>query len=329
MNNTQSNANLIARFIKTLCHKELLLPFSSGAVKEVIRYAARYAENQKKLTTEFSRISNLVVEASTFASLEKAKVVDQNHVQRAIKEKRYRVSRYEEKLEEQIIKDTVMIETTGSKVGQINALTVYDTGEYRFGQPIKITATSYKGQSGLINIEKEAKLSGAIHTKGTQVIAGYLGQTYAQEAALSVTCRICFEQNYNKIDGDSASSAELYSIISSLSDVPIKQNIAVTGSINQHGFIQPVGGVAHKIEGFFRICEKRGLTGDQGIIIPEQNRYDLVLGKEVMDAIKNQTFHIYTVSNIEDGLKILTGKTYAQIQERVRLKLAKFNKKLK
>ena len=326
MANSQSNTNLLGGFIKTLCQKESLLPLSADAVKEVLRYAIREGEHQKRITTEFSKLSNIVIESSAFAALGGSKLVEKKHVQEAIEEKRARASRYEEKLEEQIIDHTVMIQTKGSAVGEINALTVYDTGEYRFGQPVKITATTYKGKSGIIHIEKEAKLSGPIHTKGTQVGVGYLGQTYAQETALSLTCRICFEQNYNKVDGDSASSAELYSMISSLSDLPIKQNIAVTGSVNQHGVIQPVGGVTHKIEGFFRICKKRGLTGDQGVIIPDKNIAHLVLDKEVIEAVKNQRFHIYAISKIEEGLEILTGKPYDQIQEKVALKLEKFNK---
>ena len=325
MLSTQSNINLLARFIKTIAKEKLLLPFSAGAVREILRYAARHVENQKKITTEFSWISNIIIEASTVASLKGAKVVDQEHVKLAIEEKRYRIGRYEEKLEEQILDNTIMIQTRGSNIGQINALTVRDTGEYRFGQPIKITATTYKGIRGIINIEKEAKLSGPIHTKGTQVIEGYLGQTYGQKFPLSITCSICFEQSYSKIDGDSASSAELYSILSSLSGIPIKQNLAVTGSINQYGIIQAVGGVTHKIEGFFEICSKRGLTGDQGVIIPEQNIQDLVLNNEVMEAIKKKQFHIYAISTVENGLNLLTGKPYEEIKEKVEAKLKGFN----
>lgn len=325
MTNNQENVKLITCFIKTFCNEEFLLPFSVGAVKAVLRYAVRYVENQKKITSQFNLIGDILIEASTFAGMQKYKVVEQKHVQQAIEEKRYRASRYEERIEEKMMDNTIMIETDGSQVGQINALTISDIGEYRFGNPMRITATTYKGQAGIISIEKEARLSGDIHTKGTQVIAGYLGQTYAQEFALSITCRICFEQNYGKIDGDSASSAELYSIISSLSGIPIKQNIAVTGSVNQHGMVQPVGGVTHKIEGFFRICKKRGLTGDQGVIMPKQNIQDLVLDNELIEAIKNNLFHIYPISNIKDGLEILMGKPYKEIHEKVEAKLNGFS----
>ncbi len=326
MSNTQGNGKLVARFIKTFCYQHNLLPFSNEAVKAVLRYATRRVGNQKKMTTEFSWISNIIIEASTFASLEKVEIVTQEHVQLAIKEKRYRIGRYEEKLQEQILDNTIMIQTTGSRVGEINALTVHDLGEYCFGQPTKITATTYKGTRGIVSIEKEANLSGPIHTKGNQVIEGYLGQIYGQRFPLSITSRICFEQNYSKIDGDSASSAELYCVISSLSGIPIKQNIAVTGSVNQHGVIQPVGGVTHKVEGFFEICKKKGLTGDQGVIIPEQNIQDLVLDNQVIEAIKNKEFHIYAISNIQDGLKIITGKSYEEIKEKVERKLNTFNK---
>lgn len=324
MPNTASNAKLVSRFIKTFCDDNHLPPFTVEAVKSVLRYATRHAGNQKKITAEFSWISNVVTEASTYANLGRSNLVRAEHVDLAIKEKRYRAARYEEELQEQILDNVIMIQTTGSLVGEINGLTVRDTGEYRFGQPTKITATTYRGTKGIISIEKEAKLSGSIHTKGSQVIEGYLGQIYGQQSPLSLTCRICFEQNYGKIDGDSASSAELYSIISSLSDIPIKQNIAVTGSVNQRGAIQPVGGVTHKVEGFYKICKQRGLTGDQGVIIPEQNIQDLVLDNEVIKAIKDKKFHIYAISSVRDGLELITGKPYDEIQQRVHKRIKMF-----
>ena len=325
MGNNQKNGMLIARFIKTYGTQHLLLPFSKGAVEALVRYASRYVENQKKITTEFGWIINIMIEAHTFASLQQEKIVDEEHVHLAMEEKRVRASGYEDKVYEQVLNNTLMIETQGSQMGQINGLAVYDVGEYCFGRPLKITATTYQGKAGIINIEKEAKLSGAIHTKGTHVIAGYLGQTYAQESPLSLSSRICFEQNYGGIDGDSASSAELYAIYSSLSDIALKQTIAVTGSVNQHGMIQPVGGVTHKIEGFFKLCEKRGLSGDQGVVIPVQNISDLVLKDDVIQAIKDGVFHIYPISTIQEGLEILTGIPYEKIQEKVMIKLKKFH----
>ncbi|HHX59999.1 MAG TPA: AAA family ATPase, partial [Epulopiscium sp.] len=325
MHHNQNNTRLIARFIKTHCNQQSLLPFSTTAVSTVLRYASRYVENQKKITAEFGWISNIMVEAHTFASLQGAKMVDEEHVHLAVEEKRYRASRVEDKIDEQMMNHTIMIETNGSQVGQINALAIYDDGEYRFGKPLKVTATTYQGKSGIINIEKEAKLSGDIHTKGIQVITGYLGQNYAQEFPLSLSCRICFEQNYGQIDGDSASSAELYTILSSLADIGLKQNIAVTGSVNQHGMIQPVGGVTHKTEGFFKVCKKRGLTGNQGVIIPIQNISDLVLNDEVIKAVQENKFHIYAISSIQEGLEVLCGIPYQEIREKVKNKLGNFH----
>lgn len=327
MHNNEENTRLIAQFIKTYCQEESLLPFSRGAMKAVVRYASRYVESQKKITTEFGWISSIIVEAHTVAILENAKMTDAKHVHLAVEEKRLRASNYEDQLNEHIMGNKIMIETKGSQIGQINGLAVYDAGEYRFGKPVKITATTYQGKAGIVNIEKEAKLSGSTHTKGIQVITGYLGKTYAQDAPLTLSCRICFEQNYGEIHGDSASSAELYAVLSSLAEVDLKQSIAVTGSVNQHGMIQAVGGATYKIEGFFEICKKRGLTGNQGVIIPIQNTSDLVLNQDVMEAIKKKQFHIYPVSTIEEGLEILCDQPYSVIQKKVTYKLEKFNLK--
>lgn len=200
---------------------------------------------------------------------------------------------------------TVMIDTQGKEIGQINGLAVLDMGRYAFGTPTRITATTYVGKSGIVNIEKEARMSGQTHDKGVQIITGYLGQTYAQKFPMSLSCRICFEQSYNGIDGDSASSTELYCILSSLSEVPIRQGLAVTGSVNQKGEIQAIGGVTHKIEGFFDLCKKRGLTGDQGVLIPISNVRELVLKEEVVDAVKNGLFHIYPISHVDEGIELL------------------------
>lgn len=207
-----------------------------------------------------------------------------------------------------ILKNQIIIETTGKKIGQINGLCVIDMGQYSFGLPTKITASTYMGKAGIVNIEKEAEMSGSIHDKGVQVLIGYLGSKYAQDFPLSLSCRICFEQNYNGVDGDSASSTELYSIISSLSELPINQELAVTGSINQKGEIQPIGGVTYKIEGFFNICKSRGLTGNQGVIIPRQNIKDLTLNDEVIEAVKSKQFHIFAIDNIDDGIELLIGQ---------------------
>ena len=208
---------------------------------------------------------------------------------------------------EMIKENTLLIETTGSKVGQINGLTVMTIGDYTFGKPVKITANTYMGKTGIVNIEREVELSGSSHSKGILILSGYLGETFAQDFPLSLTASICFEQLYNGVDGDSASSTELYAILSSLSGIPINQSMAVTGSVNQKGEIQPIGGVNDKIEGFYQVCKMRGLDGNHGVMIPVQNVQNLSLSDEIIEAVKNKKFHIYAISTIEEGIEILTG----------------------
>jgi len=301
------NISELTGFIKRFAKDEGLREFDCGAAARVVEYSSRMAENQKKLTAALSRISEILVEADVRAEEEGASVVTRAHVDRAVAERERRLNLYEEKLSEMIEDDIIMIDTHGGKVGQINGLAVIDTGGYIFAKPTKITATTYMGKAGIVNIEKEAEMSGSIHNKGMQVLIGYLGQTYAQEFPLSLSCRICFEQNYSGIDGDSASSTELYAVLSSVSGLPISQGIAVTGSINQIGEIQPIGGVTYKAEGFFDLCEKRGLTGSQGVMIPARNTADLVLKDSVIDAVKEGMFHIWAIDRVDDGIKLLTG----------------------
>lgn len=307
MDNSKENIRNIAQFVKNFAVKEKTLPFDISAIREVIKHSARLAERKDRLTTRFSQLNEVLAEANTWARLENAESVDRNYIRKAIEKKNRFCNLYEEKLNNMIIENEIMIDTEGAKVGQINGLAVLETGTASFGKPSRITATTYMGKSGIVNIEKEAELSGSIHDKGVQVLNGYLGATYAQEFPLSLSCRVCFEQNYNGVDGDSASSTELYAILSSLSNLPLRQDIAVTGSVNQRGEIQPIGGVIYKIEGFFDICYKRGLTGTQGVIIPIQNVKDLVLKDEVLTAIKDKKFHIYPVASIDEGIEILTG----------------------
>jgi lon-related putative ATP-dependent protease len=303
-----TNMAEIVRFIREYETKtEDKIPFSPSALAVIIEHATRLAERQDKLTTRFNRLSDLLAEASAFALMENASEINAGHVKEAITQREYRNNIYEEKLAERIEEDTILISTEGGRIGQINALAVIDAGEHVFAVPSRITATVYMGKSGIVNIEKEANLSGETHDKGVQILTGYLGQTYAQDFPLSLSCRICFEQNYGGIDGDSASSTELYAIISALCGLPIRQDIAVTGSINQHGEIQPIGGATYKIEGFFDLCKKRGLTGRQGVIIPTRNIRDLVLKDEVVQAVKEGLFHIYPVSHVNEGLEILLG----------------------
>lgn len=305
MPRTDENITKITQFIKGFVERENTLEFDVSAICSIIEYSSRAASKQDKLSTRFNHLAEILVEAHTWAKLEHAAIITAQHVEKAVYEKEQRMKLYEEKLDEMLDDDVVMIDTEGAKIGQINGLAVLDMGNYAFGTPARITATTYVGKSGIVNIEKEAHMSGHTHDKGVQIITGFLGQTYAQKFPMSLSCRVCFEQNYNGIDGDSASSTELYCILSSLAELPIRQNLAVTGSVNQKGEIQAIGGVTHKIEGFFKLCKKRGLTGDQGVIIPISNVKDLVLNDEVIQAVKDGVFHIYAIKHINEGIELL------------------------
>ncbi|MBR1738621.1 MAG: AAA family ATPase, partial [Firmicutes bacterium] len=280
MKKTEDNIYSVVRFVKNYMLKNKSKDFDKSALLELIRFSTRTAERKDKLTTEFSLLNQILIEADTWAKMDGADVISDKYIRKAIDKKYNFLNLYEEKLNSMILEDDIMIQTDGSVIGQINGLAVMDYSGITFGKPSRITATSYLGKSGIVNIEKEAEMSGNIHDKGVQVITGYLGEKFAQDFPLSLSCRICFEQNYSGIDGDSASSTELYAILSSLANLPIRQDIAVTGSVNQKGEIQPIGGVTYKIEGFFDICNKRGLTGKQGVMIPKQNVKDLTLKDE-------------------------------------------------
>lgn len=307
MKRNSENIYKLAQFIKSFSEREHTPDFDSSAVARVIEYSSRLVERQDKLSTKFNHLAEILGEAATWAKIAGDTIITGEHILKAIEQKQQRLCMYEEKLDEMLDEGVIMIDTTGAKIGQINGLAVLDMGSYEFGNPSRITATTYVGKSGIINIEKEAEMSGQTHDKGVQIITGFLGQMYAQEFPLSLSCRICFEQNYNGIDGDSASSTELYCIISSLAELPINQELAVTGSINQRGEIQAIGGVTYKIEGFFDLCKKRGLTGTQGVIIPVSNVKDLVLKDEVVEAVKNNRFHIYAISTLDEGIELLMG----------------------
>ena len=237
----------------------------------------------------------------------KSKVITKEFVQKALDERLDRIKKYDEKYLEMIKSNTLLIDTTGYKVGQINGLTVISIGDYSFGKPARITAATYMGKAGVVNIENQVDMSGSSHSKGVLILSGYLGQMFAQDIALSLTASICFEQLYGGVDGDSASSTELYAILSSLADIPINQSIAVTGSVNQRGEIQPIGGVNEKIEGFYQICKTRGFNGENGVIIPVQNIRNLSLSDEIIESVKNGEFHIYAIETIDEGIEILTG----------------------
>ena len=295
-----------ARFISSVCHAENLKHFTPEAVAVMVDYGSRLADNKNKLTSKFNRIMEIVYEAIQWASYDNSDLVQPGHVKRAIAEKRYRSSSYEDHIQEYIMTETILINTEGKRIGEINGLAVYQTGDYSFGKPVKITAKTFRGEKGLINIERETSMSGNIHSKGVLTLNGYLGAKYAQDKPLALSASLTFEQSYSGIEGDSASSAELYALLSSLAEVPISQGIAVTGSVNQNGEIQPVGGVNEKIEGFFKVCSARGLNGTQGVIIPKQNVIDLMLDDEIVTAVKLHKFHIWAVGHIDQGLEIIT-----------------------
>ena len=305
--NTPDNITKMVEFVSVTVKNENLKDFTRAAVARVIEYIARLGGRQNKFTARFNQIVEILCEADSWASIDGAKLVDYSHVQKAIAEKRYRANKYEEMIHEMFKDGVYLIDTEGAKVGQINGLAVLGIGEYAFGKPSRITANTYLGRAGIVNIERETKMSGATHSKGVLTLSSYLGNKYAQRIPLSLTASLTFEQLYEGVDGDSASSTELYAILSSLAEVPLRQDIAVTGSVNQKGEIQPIGGVTEKIEGFYEVCKIKGMTSKQGVMIPEQNVRDLALNGEIVEAVSNGKFHIYQISNVDEGIELLTG----------------------
>jgi predicted ATP-dependent protease len=304
--NTQS-LNNYASFISSRCDDEGLLHFDRSAVAQIVEYGAWLVDDQEKVSARFSDIADIVREASYWARDAGRNAVSAADVQKALDEKCYRSSLIQERMRNLISEGTIYVEVTGDAVGQVNGLAVIDLGDIRFGKPSRITAKTYMGKGGVVDIERESKMSGKIYDKGVLILSGYLGAKYAQERPLSVAASLCFEQSYDGIDGDSASSTEIYALLSSLSNLPIKQGIAVTGSVDQNGIIQPIGGVNQKIEGFFDICKIRGLTGDQGVMIPARNAKNLMLHGDLIEAVAAGQFRIYAVETIDEGIEILTG----------------------
>ena len=296
-----------ARFIARVCKQEKITHFSPDGVAAIIEVCKTISGHQKKLSLRFGPVISIVKEAEYWAKEAKETLVSGQHVRRAMAEHRFRYNLYEEKVHESYLNDTVLIDVEGEEIGQVNALAVYQMGEIAFGRPSRITAETYMGKNGLINIEREAGLSGNTHDKGILILSGYLGRTFGQEQPLCLSVSVTFEQNYSGVDGDSASSTELYAILSSLSSIPIQQGIAVTGSVNQKGKIQAIGGVNEKIEGFYEVCKTKGLNGKQGVIIPQANVQNLMLSQEVVDAVAQGLYHIYPIKTVEQGIEILTG----------------------
>jgi len=303
-----------AEFIKMKTEEEKLRPFGKKAVAALVEQAVRMSGRQEKISTGFPMLTDIIREADYWANQNKKKTVTDAHVDKAIESRIYRSSMIEEKLQEQIDRGTMMIDIEGEKVGQINGLAVYSLGDYAFGKPSRITASTSMGRAGIINIERESDMSGSTHNKGVLILGGYLREKYAQDKPLTISASIAFEQSYGGIDGDSASSTEIYALLSSLSGVPIKQNIAVTGSVNQKGEVQAIGGVNQKIEGFFDCCKKKKLTGTQGVMIPYSNVKDLMIRKDIVAAVKKGKFQVYAVKTIDEGMEILTGKKAGEVK---------------
>jgi lon-related putative ATP-dependent protease len=307
MNKDREGIKSYASFISKICREENLKHFDKFAVGKIIEYGSRIVEDRNKLTTRFIEIADIVREANFWAEMDNSNIVQEKHVKKALEEKVYRSNLIEKRIEELIKEGTIIVDTDGEKVGEINGLSYISIGDYSFGKPTKITCNVYVGRSGVINIDREVKLAGRIHNKGFLILNNYINEKFGQEGIIAFSASICFEQLYEEIEGDSASSTEIYVLLSALSNVPIKQGIAVTGSVNQKGEIQPVGGINEKIEGFYYTCKTKGLTGMQGVIIPERNLKHLVLNDEVIEAVEKGSFHIWAVKTIDQGIEILTG----------------------
>jgi lon-related putative ATP-dependent protease len=307
------NQKTYGSFVHSLCEREGLNHLEAPALAKVVEYGSRLAEDQTKLSTKFPEIADLVREANFYAAQDGAKLIKDVHIKKALDEKVYRSNLLDEKVKEMIERGIILIDTSGTQVGQVNGLSVIGLGDFDFGQPSRITASLGLGRRGIVDIERESRMGGQTHTKGVLIISGYLENKYAHDKPLSLSCRLVFEQSYGGVDGDSASSTELYAILSALSELPIKQNLAVTGSVNQKGVVQAIGGVNEKIEGFYKTCKAKGLKGDEGVMIPRSNVQHLMLNEEVVEAVRQGRFHIYPVGTIDEGIEVLTGVNAGQL----------------
>jgi len=314
MDRNQQNVDKYAMYIAQCQKDEDLLPFDNTAVARLVEMGSRFADDQDKLSTRFSDIADLIRESHYWAKKNGNDTVRAEHVTQAVNEKIDRVNRIEERLREMMLDDTLIVNTQGEKIGQVNGLAVLDMGDYSFGKPSRITAKTFMGRAGVVNLERETKMSGKIHEKAILIITSYLGGKYAVRKPISLSASITFEQLYEMIEGDSATCAELYALLSSISGVPLRQSFAVTGSMDQNGDVQPIGGVNQKIEGFFRLCKMRGLDGSNGVIIPRRNTRNLVLSEDVREAVEKGLFNVYTMDRMEEGLEILTGMKAGELQ---------------
>ncbi|MGD0451540.1 MAG: ATP-binding protein [Candidatus Bathyarchaeia archaeon] len=308
MDRTDEKVGQYAAWVCGLCEKENMKHLDGTGVAKLVEYSSRVADDQYKLSIQFAHIADIIREANFYATQDNSEFITGEHVKKAIEEKVYRSKLIQEKIQEMIKRGFFLIDTVDQSVGQVNGLSVMGLGDFAFGNPSRVTASIGLGREGVMDIEREAKMGGPIHTKGVLILSGYINEKYAKDKPLSLSARLVFEQNYEGVEGDSASSTELYCILSALSGLPIKQNIAVTGSVNQKGEVQAIGGVNEKIEGFFEVCKLKGLTGQQGVMIPESNVQNLMLKEEVIDAVKAGKFNIYAVKTIDEGIEFLTGK---------------------
>jgi lon-related putative ATP-dependent protease len=315
MDRTTETVQKYASFVASTCKQANFLPFDRSGVAKIVEYGSRLADHQNKLSSRFSEIADVIKEANYWAKKAGSKIVRDEHVVKALRERVYRVNRIEERLQEMIVEGTLIIDTSGEKVGQINGLAVLGMGDYMFGKPSRITASTYAGKAGVVNIERETKMSGKIHEKAVLIITHFVNSTYAKKKPISFSASITFEQLYDMIEGDSASCAELYVILSSLAGLPLKQNFAVTGSMDQNGDVQPIGGVNEKIEGFFDLCKVRGLDGTHGVVIPRKNVKHLMIKQEVVDAVKDGKFSIHPIDRVEEGMEIFTGMPMGEMKE--------------
>ena len=324
MERNKKNIAKFADFISSVINRDELKEFSAEAVAAMIDFSSRLTGDREKLSTKFNEIIEILVEADVWSDSFGEEIVSASSVKKAIDEKERRSNLLEEKIQEQIDRDHLLLDVSGSEIGQINGLSVYQAGNYSFGRPARITARSYLGKEGVINIEREAKMSGRIHSKGVMILTGYLGGKYAQDSPLSLTASIAFEQSYGGVDGDSATCAEVVALLSSLAGIPVRQDIAITGSMNQKGVVQPIGGVNEKIEGFFKVCQTKGLTGEQGVIIPQRNLDNLMLNQEVVEAVDQGKFNLYSIDDIDQALEIMLAKEADQIHSAVKEKLEEY-----
>lgn len=327
MQRTPETEHEYGLFVKSVVLENKLPPFDNSAVAKIIEYSSRLAEDQHKLSTRFGKIADLIREATFWANREArnnqkharksqpVQLVTADDVNKAIDESLYRSNLIEERIQELIADGTLMIDVRGEKIGQINALSVIQLGDFGFGKPSRVTASVYAGRNGIVDIERQANLGGPLHTKGVLILNGFLGQRFGQQKALSISANLTFEQSYEGVEGDSASTAELLSLLSAIGNIPLRQDLAITGSINQHGQMQAIGGVNEKIEGFFTTCKAMGLTGEQGVVIPRANSHQLMLNDQVVEAVEQGHFHIWTVTTIDEVILLFTGMEAGDLQE--------------